>query len=1088
MRARDIFYEETGKREVCISWRFSLQFSKSAFRSLMNRFFLITAVVSLPFIVLGQNSNFGKNKVQYKNFEWHFIQTDHFDIYYSQNGYELATFTANASEGAYDSIRKILRYEINNRISIVIHNSHNDFQQTNVIGEYLEEGIGGVTELFKNRIVIPFEGNYQQFRHVIHHELVHAVLNDMFYGGSIQALLASRSPLVLPGWMNEGFAEYAALKWDTNSDMFIRDATIHNYLPPIEYLGGYFAYRGGQSVWHYIATKYGESKITEIMNRIKGTRNIEQGFRTTIGLSLKELSERWQKEQKVLYWPDIAKREEPSEYARRLTDHTKDQNFYNTSPAISPQGDKIAFISDRDDYFDVYLMSASDGKILDKLVSGQRTNNFEELHLLTPGLTWSPDGSKIALAVKAGETDAIMVVDVESGDEEKIAFDLEGIFSVDWSADGSVMAFIGMKAPQSDVYLYDFKTKELRNLTSDIFSDYDPVVSPDGKTVYFCSDRQNYTDVSNLPKNFSIHEFEFAGRDLYSVSVATGEIRKIAGSTGTDESSPVISADGKKLLYISDRNGINNVYEHDLEKGMDRPITNSLTGIYQLSLSHDGSKMAFASLNEAGFDIFLMRAPFERQLSITQLEPTEYIKQKLDLPRTERPATTMTSTAQPSDTVAVMNNVVIVADTMKEESRYHAESRLDLKNFVFSDEAMRDTSASKKPSPYTFKPAGNIDDEGNYVPHRYKLNFSPDLVYGTAAYSTFYGVEGSTVMAFSDMLGDHQIIFQTNLLLDLKNSDYGLSYFYLPNRVDLGFQGYHSARFLYVNDMFGGVSLYRFRQWALGVVASYPIDRFRRMDLSLMWLNLSKENLDDGREQAQRRSFILPVFNYVKDNSVWRGGWFGPNNGTRFNITAYGSAKFNDQSLDLQTATIDYRSYSPLFKDFIFVFRGSAGISNGRDYQNFFIGGNEGWINRRFDGNTFPIVNVEDYAFLTPVLPMRGFNYNAQMGSRYGLINLEARFPLIRYLIGGTILPIGFQNILGAAFLDIGSAWSDTKNWQGFQRTPSGSIRTKDLLVGMGIGTRVIFFGFPLRFDVAWSYDGGELSVPTYYVSLGPEF
>jgi len=1055
----------------------------------MKRLVLFAVVAALmPISLHSQNSSFGKNKVQYKKFEWQFIQTSHFDVYYSQDGYDLATFTADAAEDAYDSIRKILRYEITNRISIVVHNSHNDFQQTNVIGEYMEEGIGGVTELFKNRIVVPFEGSYQQFRHVIHHELVHAVLNDMFYGGSIQALLASRSPLILPGWMNEGLAEYAALKWDSNSDMFLRDATIHNYLPPIEYLGGYFAYRGGQSVWHYIATKYGESKITEILTRIRGTRNIEQGFRTTIGLSLKELSERWQKEQKVLYWPDIAKREEPGDYAKQLTDHTKDENFYNTSPAISPQGDKIAFLSDRDNYFDVYLMSASDGKIIDKLVSGQRTNNFEELHLLTPGLTWSPDGKNVALAVKAGENDAIMVIDAESGSEEKIAFDLDGIFSVDWSTNGDLIAFVGLKTPQSDIYLYNVKTKELRNLTNDPFSDSDPVVAPDGKTVYFCSDRRSYTDRSKLPPRFSMSEFQLSGRDLYSVSTETGHIRRIGGSPDADESSPVVSPDGKKLLFISDRSGINNVYEHDLESGRERPITNSLTGIYQLSISDDGSKMAFASLHQAGFDVFLMRAPFERTLSVAELEPTEYIKDMRNLPRSTKPVTTLATTATSSDTVTVMDNIIIMADTAKEESQYEASSRIDLKNFVFSDQVMRDTSANAKPSPYTFQPLGNVDADGNYVPHKYKLNFSPDLVYGTAAYSTFYGVEGSTLMAFSDMLGDHQIVFQTNLLLDLKNSDYGLAYFYLPNRLDLGFQGYHSARFLYVNDIFGGVSLYRFRQWALGVVASYPIDRFRRLDFSAMWLNLSKENLDDSREDAQRRSFILPLFSYVWDNSVWQGGWFGPNNGTRFNVTGYGSAKFNDHSLDLQTFTFDYRSYSPLFKDFIFVLRATAGLSNGKDKQNFFIGGNEGWINRRFDGTTFPIVNVEDYAFLTPVLPMRGFNYNAQMGTRFGLLNLEARFPLIRYLIGGTILPLGFQNILGAGFVDIGSAWSKTGSWQGFQRTSSGSTRTKDLLIGMGIGTRLIFFGFPVRFDVAWSYDWGELSRPIYYVSLGPEF
>lgn len=1052
----------------------------------MKRMFVVAAsMLIVSSLAMSQNSVFGKNKVQYKRFEWEYIQTSHFDIYFSQNGYELAEFTANAAEDAYNSIRKLFRYEINNRVPIVVYNSHNEFQQTNVIDEYLGEGIGGVTELFKNRVVVPFEGNYALFRHVIHHELVHAVLNDMFYGGSIQSLIASRSPFTLPLWMNEGLCEYSSLGWDTNSDMYIRDATIQNYLPPIEYLGGYFAYRGGQSVWNYIANKYGEQKIGEILNRMRGVRSIEQGFKSTIGLSVKELSERWQKEQKVQYWPDVAKREEPGDFARRLTEHIKDGNFYNTSPSISPQGDKIAFISDRNDYFDVYVMSAIDGKIEGKVVRGQRTKDFEELHLLTPGITWSPDGKRIGLAVKAGERDAIFLINIDSGNEEKLQFDLDGIFSVDWSPDGKKLAFVGVKAPQSDIYVYDLESRELTNVTNDLFSDSDPTFSSDSKTVYFSSDRRDFTSPEKVPPGLRMHQIDYGQLDIYAVDIGTQAMRRVTDFPNSNETSPVVSPEGKMLLYISDRNGINNVYLRDLESGVDRPITNSLSGIYQLTLSRDGSKLVFASLYQAGFDIFLMRAPLERKLNVDQLELTEFFKRKFELPRAERPREVSTHLAA-SDTVLVRNNIVVMADTTTEGSRYQTNARVDFKNYIFTQETMRDTMSAPR-SAARFDVVNNRDAEGNYVPRKYKLNFTPDLVYGTAAYSTFYGIEGSTLMAFSDMLGDHQIIFQTNLLLDLKNSDYGLSYFYLPGRIDYGFQGFHSARFLYLDDRWGNLFLYRFRTWALGAVASYPIDRFNRLDLSLNWLNISRDNLDDPTERPQRRSFILPVLSYVNDNSLWQGGWFAPNNGSRFNFTFYGSAKYSDESLDLQTFTFDYRDYNKFLQDYVFVFRFAGGLSNGKDRQSFFIGGTEGWINRRFDqGGEVPIVNVEDYAFLTPVLPVRGYNYNALNGTRFGIANVELRFPLVRYFILGA-LPIGFQNILGAAFVDVGSAWRDTKAWQAF-RSINGETVTKDLLIGTGFGARVVFFGFPLRIDVAWRFNGSGFSSPVYYFSLGPEF
>ena len=152
---------------------------------------------------LGQDTQFGKNKVQYSKFNYYFIQSDHFDVYFTDGGEYLADFTTAAAETAYTRISKSFRYQLVNRIPIIVYNSHNDFQQTNVISEYLDEGIGGVTELFKNRVVLPFEGDYKKFRHVIHHELVHAVINDMFYGGSIQSIIANNITLQLPLWFNE---------------------------------------------------------------------------------------------------------------------------------------------------------------------------------------------------------------------------------------------------------------------------------------------------------------------------------------------------------------------------------------------------------------------------------------------------------------------------------------------------------------------------------------------------------------------------------------------------------------------------------------------------------------------------------------------------------------------------------------------------------------------------------------------------------------------------------------------------------------------------------------------------------------------
>ena len=119
-------------------------------------------------------------------------------------------------------------------------------------------------------------------------------------------------------------------------------------------------------------------------------------------------------------------------------------------------------------------------------------------------------------------------------------------------------------------------------------------------------------------------------------------------------------------------------------------------------------------------------------------------------------------------------------------------------------------------------------------------------------------------------------------------------------------------------------------------------------------------------------------------------------------------------------------------------------------------------------------------------MPLRGFDYNARSGSKFALMNAELRFPMFKYLVFGP-LPLAFQNIQGVLFTDIGTVWTDNKKLQLFHKEDD-RLATKDLLVGMGFGTRIFLLYFPVKFDVAWSYDFQRFSMPKYYISLGADF
>jgi len=239
-------------------------------------FLIVTTFLSSGFVDISYSQKFGRNKVQYENKDWEYIQSNHFDIYYYQGARRLAEFAADAAETSYVSLSQLFNYQLVDRIPIIIYRSHNDFTETNISPTVVSESVGGFTEFLKNRVILPFDGSYEQFRHVIHHELTHAVMLQFLYGSGPGSIIQGVSRSSPPLWFTEGLAEYTSLGWDTDSDMFVRDATLGGYLPPIPYLSAFLAYKGGQSVLRYIEDVYGKQKLTELLQRMRTVRNFDK--------------------------------------------------------------------------------------------------------------------------------------------------------------------------------------------------------------------------------------------------------------------------------------------------------------------------------------------------------------------------------------------------------------------------------------------------------------------------------------------------------------------------------------------------------------------------------------------------------------------------------------------------------------------------------------------------------------------------------------------------------------------------------------------------------------------------------------------
>jgi len=472
-------------------------------------------------------------------------------------------------------------------------------------------------------VVFPFEGNYEQFRHVIHHELVHALINDMVYGGRMQNVISSRTRIRVPIWSNEGLAEYLSSNWDTKADMVIRDIAVHERMPSIKELNYFMAYKGGQSLWRFITGKYGREKVGDVFRSMKKTQNDEKGYEAALGMNYDELTKQWHKYLKKEYWPDVDNRDPIEDISERLTDHKKQRNFYNVSPAISPDGSMVAVLSDENGYFDIEILDANTGKKIKKLVKGNRSVNFEELKWLQPGLSWSPDNKKIVVAAKAGRSDVLHIIDVETTKSDKYELNIDGVFSASWSPKGNEIAFVGQKGNSSDIYVFDIDTKQERKVTNDIFTDSYPSWNSDGNEIVFVSDRGQYIDGKY---NGVMSNHDYKQTDIYITNTATGIIRRVT-NTDYNESHPVWANEENTIFYTADYNGVWNLFLHPLDSATDPyPITNVLTGLQQPTISKDNSMIIFAGYANIGWDLYSMSNPLDLKRKI--IEPTQFIKNK----------------------------------------------------------------------------------------------------------------------------------------------------------------------------------------------------------------------------------------------------------------------------------------------------------------------------------------------------------------------------------------------------------------------------------------------------------------------------
>ena len=977
----------------------------------------VLVFAALPGLASAQGGYFGRNKVQYETFDFQVVKTEHFDIYYYREEEAAAKLAAQMAERWYARLSRALNHELRGRQPLILYASGPHFRQTNTIQGELGEGTGGVTEAYKRRIVLPFAGPLEATDHVLGHELVHAFQYDIT---NTNVSSNSAGALALPLWFIEGMAEYLSIgPVDAHTAMWMREAARREKLPDIDDLDHprYFPYRYGHAFWAFVGGRYGDRVVGDMLRAAVGRGGYEAAIEDVLGVDDKELSKQWHAAEFEAYRPIAEVTKMPAAIARQVISKERGAGHMNVSPELSPDGTKLMFFSEKDLFsIELYLADARTGKILRKVTDTATDAHFESLQFLTSAGAWDRTSTRFVFpGISKGEPVLVLIDAVRGKKEREIRLgELDEILNPTWSPDGKSIAFSALTGGFNDLFLYDLESSQLRRLTSDPFAELDPAFSPDGRRLAFSTDRFSTRMQALQPGHLRLAVMDVAG----------GDVRELGGFANAKNISPQWSGDGRSLYFLSDRQGITNVYRMDVDGGGTRQVTNLLTGasgITALSpaLSAADGRIVFSAYEDDGYNIYA-------------IDTAEALA---GAPLTELP----------------LNAAVL-------PPRRTAEGPIAA--------MLENPTAGLDPTPAVAPPA-------EYKPDL-SLDFAGQPTFGVGADPFGTYAAGGVSFVFSDMLGNHTVA--TGVQMTSRFDEFGgtLMYINRSRRWNWGVvldqtpyvsraiaSGVDPVQQLYVEQEYRVLQVDR----SFSGMLSYPFSGAQRVDFSAgvrqlglkqdvttRLYSLSGQPLTEEVERVGE----FPTLNLAETNAalVYDTSIFGatsPIRGSRYRLEVSQSAG----SLTYTGLLADYRTYLMPIRPFTFALRGLYYGRYGSDAADqrlpiLYIG-YPGLV-RGYDSGSFE-------AFECTAGDGSCAIFDRLVGSRVGVLNAELRFPLWGAFGGNNFygpLPIEM-----AVFADAGKAWGPAAPiCYDLACTPISTARNTDPVMSVGAAMRINVLGF----------------------------
>ncbi|TGE26042.1 hypothetical protein E5K00_12880 [Hymenobacter aquaticus] len=1043
---------------------------------------------------------FGRVRIQYKDFDWQQLSTQNFNIYYYAGGEVAARRAAEYAEKELQRITSLIGYYPYSKTTVMLYNSVGDLRQSNVGLDTDKYQTGGETELLRmSKVQLAFQGQQTTFKRDLSYQITRVLLNDMMYGGSLKEVIQSSYLLQLPDWFVTGASAYAAEGWSVDMDDYMRDMTHKvesNRAAPFFVRNPELA---GQSMWNYIAERYGYTTIQNILNLTRITRDVEVGISSSLNVPYKVFLKDW-----IAYYRQLnAQPQTPfvlPEEARQLAKNNRKGVLY-TQPVLSPNGQQLAYVSNERGRYRV-LVTNRDGSGRRVIHRGGYKTPDQQVETRLPALAWRGNG-QVAVAEMAKGNMSLRLRPADGGASGLFARLKEGlpfigsagstifrpysqVLDLSYSPDGKSLVFSGVRNGQNDLYLLRAGSRTPEKLTNDVFDDVQPVFLPGGAGIVFSSNRWLDSagtakgSFGNVVNNYDLFLYHLDGRAQPVESLV---------STISNEGRPRAISDDE-IMFLGEESGVRSIYRYSLKTRQYVPVSSFQPNLANFDYNPTTGALGFVASDKARDFVYLYPTyALPENLTLYKTARQETLEDRSRAPQrpAPQPAKSVAADTQPDTTVPA-------------KAPGKNDGQINTGDYQFEEDSPAPAPRRKRADVAALPTAPPPDALAVVGPVKYDKRFSIDNVVSSLYADPLLGLGLIGQANMADLFEDHRIRAGIFALTDLRTSNIFAEYTNLRKRYDWSISYQKQAYFFDAENQ-----RLRYGRHEVAPTIAYPLTHNLSVRGGPRFVNVNRTVISKfSTEDDVDRNYIGGSGELVFDNAISTG--VNMIEGTRMKIGVLKLNGINDGGQSFGKVYIDLRHYQKIHRQIIWANRASFGSFFGSAAQTFRLGGMDNWLNARYEdsGLTPGATSFSDPTqvfYQQFVTNLRGFDYSKRNGPRYVLFNSELRVPVIQYLSRKPIYSGFFRNLQLTAFTDAGSAYAGSNPFNennsfnkrlkgGFGNAFTATVVNfrNPLLIGYGFGMRTTLLGFYGKADVAWGQEDYVQKGPKFYFTLGYDF